>query len=1070
MALINEQVAEAQQAGGVTETASTAPNVPKERFHVAGLFTPFMKKATEVSPSVTRQKEGKAPALPTQYEEGMLGKGEYVERQKEAAEMLLSPEGQQRFEQAGGEAKTATELPVELPEGAVDADDAAATPTVGEVRAEQIIERGEKARRDFDTGAVPEGEAADLLEMYKERGIIIETENGIDFNFDRMEGGEDIQAVINAVSEIYEVPTEAAKRGIVTNEETKANALGKLADELGFTKEILRKKTGETLNAEDMLALRYIIQNSGKKLAALAERIEAGDNGDAVLLAFRKQMALHAALQMKAKGAQTEIARALQAFNIPAGPIDYGAAAGELIRTHGGQRLNTDLAKGYLKILREKGPTAANQFASRSHLSKAQGIFHEVYINGLLSWPLTAMKNLLGTPAFTIYNEIADLSAAGIGTVVRGAQRAMGGTPDPRGIYFSDIYSRWWGYSRAFKDAFIVGVDSFKSGTPKGPGKIDAGQLKAIDSETLGVSDPFWGGAIDWVGRVVRLPGDVLQGTDDFWKTILGRGSLWEEGNRQYRLSRAAGKPHEEALDDSMMVLIDPRSKGDEITGQAKYNTLTADIDNAVGELTRTVQGSFLGRLIVPFGKVPTNSIRVITENHPLAALVTPSMYRKVLGMEGPKVQQRALGRLATGTMLMYTMQEYASNGYVTGALPRDQKLRNTLPPGWQPYSFVLRDESDENPWPVDRDGNKLPLYNAKGIPNGPLKYVSYSGLEPVSAFIAIAADAVQRQHLFIDPEDREYWATASVWATVDYLKETPFLTGIGTVIKALEYQDFSAFVDNPLGNMYGPLPMPYSSLVRNLNNFDDPRIKKISGPLEYWTEEEVIAEHRKNIEEGRATEGDEIPYEMVGSPKTGPAAEFWGTQFNQKWLVQMKNNPWYQETEQDYQILLDPLGNELQRNVEFSTNPVQALWNSITPFAIKHGEELNPTQQELLRLRMPLTNQAKSVDGFKLPKYLQSDVAKLAKKGLEINGQKIEIRLPFRSGGFAYDFNGAIEAQMATIPYQRARDKQKASMLKRIEDRFYAEAFKILLAKPENADVRDAFGARNRALEMIGD
>ena len=93
---------------------------------------------------------------------------------------------------------------------------------------------------------------------------------------------------------------------------------------------------------------------------------------------------------------------------------------------------------------------------------------------------------------------------------------------------------------------------------------------------------------------------------------------------------------------------------------------------------------------------------------------------------------------------------------------------RKMLLPGWQPYSLVFRGEG----FPVDEDGDPLPLYNAEtGLPNGPLEYISYQGLEPVSAFLGIAASTARHQTMFVDPEDRMNYFTASVAATAEYFR-----------------------------------------------------------------------------------------------------------------------------------------------------------------------------------------------------------------------------------------------------------------------------------------------------------
>lgn len=1060
MAILDEQLGQAALEGGVTGQASTTPGKPERMLVAGGPLSTFIKQASKVpSRTVTRGTDAEDLAVPTPTEEREVAPGDYAKRQEALKPKVLSEEGQQRFDEAGGSAKVATELP---PEGLTPEDigmpPEATMPTRAEVRAEQVVETGQKGLSGYSTGAVPEGEAVDLLQMYKERGVVIETDNGIDFNFDYMEDNEDIQAVLNAVSEILADPTDAIKRGVIKNEETLKNAGDKLADDLGFSRSVLKKKVGETLNAEEMTALRILLQRSAKQLAEMAEKITAGGADDAAsLVAFRRKMATHSALQMKAKGFQTEIARALQAFKIPVGPnVDVGFANAEIVESYGGHKLNRKMAEAYLDALRKGGQKQANKFVAKGWTAKTANVLHEVYINGLLSWPTTTLKNMLGTPLFTVYNEIADVGAAGIGATVRAGQRALGKSPDPEGIYLDDIMARWYGYSRSFKDAFLVGIETFKRGeqvsVTGGKLDFDPETLKAIDSKTLNVSG-WRGQAIDYIGKVIRIPGDVLGGTDDFWKAMLSRGALYEESMRQMRISRSSGKTEEESLDDAMMVLIDPRSRTKEVSDFAKYNTLTADIDNAVGQLTRSIQRNFLGRFLVPFGKVPTNSIRILSENHPVAVMFSPDTQRRLLGKEGAKLQQRAMARLSVGTGTLATFMQYAEEGRVTGAMPTDKQLRARLPKGWQPFSFVFRGEG----WPEDDNGNELPMYDQNGIPNGPLVYISYQGLEPVSAFIGIAADTSQKMNMYTDPEDRQNLLTASLAATADYFKEAPFLTGIGDVYKSMEYGDYSFMLKSPLSNFTGPIPTPYSSVFRNLGKLDDPSVKKVSPAVDYWTMDDLKNWHAQQKEDGNIPENAPFPYNMVGSIKGGgeSAGEFWQRQYNDIWALQTMNNPWFQEKERQYSRLLDPFGKPFMRNVPFSMNPVEATYNAISPFKIKRGETPTDLQREMMRLNMPLSNQPEAIDGFKIPKWMGTEVADLAKNG------KILVK--------GNTFEGAL-TQLTTLSvgYSMVRDEEKAQKVRKIEREFYEAAFKQIVARPENRDILKAYMQRDMAQEIL--
>lgn len=1083
MAILDQQIGEAALGGGVSEQASTAPTKPERILVAGGVFSEFIKQASKVPTKATRTVDEEKLAVPTGIEERGVKSGEYSERQRELAPEILSAEGVKRFEDAGGSAKAATELPpegfdptdLELPEGTP-------MPTTGQVQAEQVIEAGQKATRDFDSAAVPEGQAIDLLQYARERDLVVDTDNGIDFNFNNIEDDQDITVVLNATSEILADPIDAAKRGIIPNERTLENAAAKLADDMKFSRDVLKKKVGETLNAEEMTALRIMMTKSAKNLAVLAQKIADGDNSAGTLLEFRKKMALHNAIQLKAKGFQTEIARALQAFRIPVGPsVDVEALTRQTIDAYGGTELNAKMAKAYLTAMRKGGTKEANDFVAKGALAKGKDIIHHLYINGLLSWPTTAVKNFLGTPAWAVYNEVADLVSVGIAAPLRAGQKLVGRTPDPDALYFDDLRARWFGYRRAFIDAFLVAGETFKSGQQSSlvGGKLDLQpeQIRPLSAEALGITDPFAGSVMDVLARIVSAPGDILGSTDDFYKTMFTRGALYEEAHRQARRSQVMGKSNQEALDDGMMVLLDPRSVSENTADFAKYNTLTSDINGTLGRVTRDIQQHWAGRFILPFATVPTNSIRVLFEGHPVAAMFSSNVRNNLIGKNGPKMQNRAMGRLALGTGLMMSVGYYAQQGRITGAMPRNAEARKSLPPGWQPYSFVMRGEG----WPVGEDGNPLPYYDEAGLPNGPLVYVSYQGLEPVSAFLGIAADTVDRMNSYHDPEARQNILTASLGATFQYFTQVPFLEGMAGIFKGIEYDDFSHIYKSPLQNFVGPVPLPFVSVFRNVSGQIDPTIKRVVPGVSYYTEDDVESLYQQQAaeaqENGMSPTDKRFPrkqWELVGAVKDSKESVFdaFQSEYREMWLGQLQNFAWVQEAEGDYYRLLDPFGKPYERaRTPFGVNPVEATWNMIMPFRINRGEQLTDVQKKLLELKMPLTQMPESIDGFTLPKNVAADVAVLAKQGMEFPGRgKVQIRVPYgRDGsGVPITFDKYLERMMKGGFFKFSRPEEQKKQIKAMERKFYYAAFLKYLAVTENEELRAVWKQRDKAGRML--
>ena len=1064
-----EQAAKAAQLGGVTEFADTNPK-SLDGVQVAGGLSVLRKalRQAEIEKQVSKPPEDRPPArVPTSSEQELVEAGEYSARQEEA-KRALSPAGRQRLEEAGGETGIALQIPgeqLDLDQEGLDAMQPQPKPSVAEQRAELINKRGQDAIRSQKDALVPEGDAKDLLEIYSKRGVIVSSDEGIDFNFENIETTEDVNNVINATSLIYESPQEAAKRGVQTNVQTLDQAADELADEIGFTRRILRKKVGTTLNAAEMVALRNILVKSGDRVAKIAQEIVDGDNSDVKLVELRQAMGLHSALQMKAKANQTEIARALQSFKIPVGTEDISKAAAEALVDTGGRDAAIALAKGFLDIRAKSGSAAANKFVSEAAFKGLGGVYHEIYINGLLSWFPTHFKNTLSTPLFIAYDTLSDLAGASYGTLARGLSR----NPDPTGIHFEDVVARHLGMIEGMKDAWIIAGKVFRTEMPTGSSKAEAANYRAITKEKIFFNGksaeemPLVGEFIDHLGRIIRVPGRLLQAQDEFWAAMLARGTVYEESVRQIRLSKSLGKTDEDSLDDGLMVMIDPNYSSETIDHRRKYVTLTRDIgadpassagEKFVGRGTRFIQRfPLVGRYLVPFGRVPTNTALIVAQNHPVIQLANPRALADLAGKNGAKARDRAAGKLtlAIGTnAIFYTL---AQNGRLTGAMPKEQSVRNQLPPGWKPWSLVFRGDN----FPVDSDGDPLPLYDAKGRPNGPLEYYSYQGLEPVSAFMGIAADTIELRRRYADPAKRMNLLSAHALAVKHYFQDLPFLQGLGDVLRSIEYEDPSMLF-NPLNNFVGPVPLPFSAAFRNVETALDPRIKKPSEQLEYYSIEDVDRIYNEGIEAGVYDSAiDEIPYYLVGTvkPKT-IGGEMVGSGLN-LWLNQTRNLPYFKEDDGDYETLVDVFGQEIERSVPFGVNPVQAIYNSVVPFKYSAGEKFTDTQTKLMDLGMPLTNGPVSIDGITLPLAMRSEVAKLAKNN--------EIQLQyFREDKGTYEmygFRDYLEVKLADAYFNSLSRQKKINKIKQIERRFYQAAFQQLAAEDRYSNVLDAIMER---------
>ena len=1073
-ALADEQTQRAALAaqGAPTEFARG----PEQAVQVAGpaaegLFELFRR----MSPSVTETRPSGQPARPpTPQETGIVEQPGTLSLRGAAAEAapdVLSDEGVARFEAMQFRAPTPQEFaapagptaPNDVLLSATEALDEQATEAAAQ--AEDLRTGAQRALTAEDRGFGPESGVASeavtdevLAQLSAEELNIKSLADGGDFNFDFLTTPDSVKATITAVGEVLADPQAAVTRGIRTNEVTTQEAARLVADEVGMTRRLLARRIGDgSLNAEQMVAARELLVRSATRLTDLAQRIKSGQADAAERLAFRRQLAIHSGIQLQLKGAQTEAARALQSFRIPvSGELDASRLTAEAQRLM--QEGNLDestnaLANRLLALgnLPENERLAAiNRMASRGFLARTKAVVHEAYLAGLLSNPATQLKNILGTASFMMYQLPAEMLAGAYGTVLRGTLGRM----NPRymtedQVYMQDALLRVKGWSDSFKDALQAASVAYRTETPSSMAtKLD---VETFDPGISSTSGGMFGQAINEFGRRARIPFRLLLAGDEFFKTISNRGELYVAANRRYQMSLRQGLTHEEAINNAGMVLLDPRAVRDDLDFKARYDTMTSDLGQ-FGKFASLVQNTWVGRFVLPFSTAPTNDILRTSSFMP----INPLAWANVSGLNGPRAQQLALGRLTLGGATMHVVGEYAASGHLTGALPDDEKLRERLPPGWQPYSVVLRGEG----FPTDEDGDPLPLYDIYGRPNGPLTYVSYNGYGPLTSLIGITADATQRMSMTRDPEQRNNMAAAYLLATVDYYKELPMLAGMSDIVSMIQRGSIEQLLRGPsqAGTVLGPaVPSPISALQRSVARIQDPTRVEPRGDLEYYTLEEVQAGAAAGDARFLRPNG-ETEFRMVGVARgdwDATASKLFSTIDSY-----MAQDSMFRDERDVNAVMYDTLGNVIgAEDISIANRPGLAIWNSLSGIRIVPGQELTPLEEELMRVGAqtngwPLSNR-ESMDGMRLGDGAQSDLTNLAKNEVTLRQYN------------NMDFQSALMREISRPTYIRMSDKDKALTLRRIEDAYYQRAFQILLQMPEYANLATAYQDRQRLQEQ---
>lgn len=587
----------------------------------------------------------------------------------------------------------------------------------------ETIEGGQPQRFLDETGAPPLPDKA------------------ININLGKLDTSDDIKRAIDETANLFGKDIDEARRGVQTNEATEA-----LASDMGLTVEqLLKRRQGEAFNAETALAARRMLASSASQLVDLAKK--AADNGgDRELLAFRRALVIHAAIQQQVSGLTAEAGRALQSFKILAGSErEMTRNVQEMIDAAGGSRMSRKMAERLADAAESGALTRAqlNQVVRKGALTRTSDAFLEVWINGLLSGPTTQAVNLLSNALVAAWQipvrlVASKLPGGGVEAVAAGETKAL-------------LYGMMQGYS----EGLILAGRALRTGESTDVlAKIDLPQRRAISAEAFNMSG-IAGQAVDLMGEVVRLPGRGLIAGDELFKAVGYRMELSARAFRQASSEGLEGEAMARRVDEIL------RNPPDDIRLAAidagRYQTFTKPLGEGGRSYQSVVNAVPILRLLTPFIRTPVNIMKFVGEGTVLAPL--SKNVRAELAAGGAR-RQIATAKIAMGSMASAFAADMASRGLMTGNGPSNPDARKIWLTTHQPNSIKVGDQ-----------------------------WVAYGRLEPLGAFFGIAAD-IQMIMGDLDGPERDHLATALVIAIGKNVTSKTFLRGLSEAARTLNDPD----------------------------------------------------------------------------------------------------------------------------------------------------------------------------------------------------------------------------------------------------------------------------------------
>ena len=654
-------------------------------------------------------------------------------------------------------------------------------------------------------------------------GSPLSSDGGINFKWFEFEGGTDAFEAIELIAK------NLPEKSVVPQSKTYESAKKALANEIDVLPDLLQGKLG--LSARNITAARILLASSSSRMRQLAESAvgEGGKRSQADLLEFRKQAIIHRGIVMSVRGMRSEAGRALNSLRMTVDDQSVDPLIFSMDE-FGGSGQAEKMAKMFLKLSTEKGETAANQFAVKAGFTKTIDGLMEIYVHGMISNPITLEKVIIGNAQAFFLNPVDDLMAGIVGKV----NPIRGGTGRASMMAAPIRMLAWY---QTLGDALAAMSRTFKTGVPvDNMGRFDdAAPRRALDRSAFHPDnqDSVWAHMVHFLGQAIRANAERGMGSvDAFSKTLIAKGeqrvAAYEAG---IELTRA-GKPIDEVLDEVARIALDPK-----YSQQGYGESTAARMARATGRATLTSPLQGFARIGAPqrwfnqdkvsgklmtlgamsintFWRVTVNAFSETYRRTPLAPLLLPSTRRALRA--GGAERDRALGQIATGSLIMGYIMTECTKGTITGGGVRgsvENKLRKqgiNVPP-----KFSFRMGKNEN---------------------GDYVYRSYAGLEPIGGLIAAActvseavrdADAVSEQ--------LENLVTAAFMLPLAYLEELPFseplyrATGFLRTIgnTDVDQEEATKALLNLTSDVTAALPnmvIPYSAIVRATGRAVDPR------------------------------------------------------------------------------------------------------------------------------------------------------------------------------------------------------------------------------------------------------
>ena len=589
----------------------------------------------------------------------------------------------------------------------------------------------------------------------------------------------------DANSELF----EQARRGTIKFDQMLEMAKERGLDNIVY--DLTKRQPGDVLPPEEFLAgmLAYSeLMKQARTGWADAFNMPQGPEREVAMRKALQVATVHSQVAANLSGTVSEAARTVQlAGELKRRGIPQVTEEVALFGAKNAQDIE-HVGRYYLAIT---NPNAMTRFLQKGLAAKSMDVITEVWINSILTSPVTHMVNIAGNASFMGLRNLETYVAAGFGS----ARSAVTGSRDK--VRVREGLAQLEGMRIALGDAFLVAGKVAVTETPSDlSSKIDVRSRRAIGNtgDPRVVAEQIKSGdmmsaAVNGYGIYARLAGRALLVEDEFFKAIGGRSELYRIAEMRaaelYDQTVATGGTVDQAkrayAAERARIIENPAEETQRTVQKvAKDMTFQGDLDGFLGDMQGAMSHP-IAKLFVPFFRTPMNIMRETLERSPVM-LAYPGFYKKIAS--GGREADIAMSKLAVGSAIMSSFA-YASFGLddedqsvrIMGGGPSDKNARAAMMrQGFQPYSINIKQD------------------------DGTYKSITFSRFDPISGVLAMAADFAYYAQYETDQATLDQLAMAASVGVAEYMMDMPLLQGMSEVQGALSAPTGAEKFDAMLG------------------------------------------------------------------------------------------------------------------------------------------------------------------------------------------------------------------------------------------------------------------------------